>query len=111
VIKLKTVLVNELTFKKKLSMIEQFSIKDFLFRWVGEPSEGLDDFLPLEYTENVFAKMEAKQEATLLINEDELFRYATITEENQIVIGVLDSNKELKHRIISLDEVLMGKHS
>ena len=43
-------------------MIEQYSIKDFLFRWVGEPTEGLDDFLPLEYTENVFAKMEAKQE-------------------------------------------------
>jgi hypothetical protein len=55
--------------------------------------------------------MEAKQETTLHINEDELFRYATITEDNQIVIGVLDSNKELKHRIISLDEVLIGKHS
>ena len=103
---MKTVFVNELTFKKKLSMIEQFSIKDFLFRWVGEPTEGLDDFLPLEYTENVFAKMEAKQETALLINEDELFRYATITEDNQIVIGVLDSNEELTHRIISLDEVL-----
>jgi len=87
-------------------MIEQYSIKDFLFRWVGEPTEGLDDFLPLEYTENVFAKMEAKQETELLVNEDELFRYATITEDNQIVIGVLDSNEELQHRIISLDEVL-----
>ncbi|MEH7548450.1 hypothetical protein FB550_11849 [Neobacillus bataviensis] len=108
---MKTISIEKITFKKKLSMIEQFSIKDFLFRWVGEPTEGLDDFLPLEYTENVFAKMEAKQETTLLINEDELFRYATITEDNQIVIGVLDSNKELKHRIISLDEVLIGKHS
>ena len=105
-IKLKTVLINKLTFKNKLSMIEQYSIKDFLFRWVGEPTEGLDDFLPLEYTENVFAKMEAKQETELLVNEDELFRYATITEDNQIVIGVLDSNEELQHRIISLDEVL-----
>ncbi|MEH7118873.1 hypothetical protein V7128_15815 [Neobacillus vireti] len=92
-------------------MIEQYSIKDFLFRWVGEPTEGLDDFLPLEYTENVFAKMEAKQETALLINENEHFRYATITEDNQIVIGVLDSNEELQHRIISLDEVLIGKHS
>ncbi|MCM3729686.1 hypothetical protein M3226_29395 [Neobacillus cucumis] len=107
---MKTVLVNELTFKKKLSMIEQYSIKDFLFRWVGEPTEGLDDYLPLEYTENVFAKMEAKQETALLINGDELFRYATITEDNQIVIGMLDANEELKHRILSLDEVLMGKH-
>lgn len=99
-----------LTFKKKLSMIEQFAIKDFLFKWVGGPTEGLDDFLPLEYTENVFAKMEAKQVTDLLINQDEHFRYATITEDNQIVIGILDSNEELKHRIISLDEVLIGKH-
>lgn len=91
-------------------MIEQFAIKDFLFKWVGEPSEGLDDFLPLEYTEIVIAKMEAKQDTTLLINGDEHFRYATITEANQIVIAVSDSNQELKHRIISLDELLIGKH-
>ncbi|WP_160724105.1 hypothetical protein [Bacillus sp. USDA818B3_A] len=103
---MKAVLVNELTFKKKLSNIEQFSIKDFLFRWVGEPAEGIDDFLPLVYTESVFAKMEAKQETALLINGDEHFRYATITEDNQIVIGVLDSEEELKHRILSLDELL-----
>ncbi|CRK84570.1 hypothetical protein [Neobacillus massiliamazoniensis] len=109
-IKLKTVTVDELKFKKKLSMIEQFTLKDFLFKWVGRPPEGLDDFLPLEYIESVFPRMEAKQVTTLLINGDEHFRYATITEENQIVIGVLDSNKELKHRIISLDEVLIGKH-
>jgi hypothetical protein len=106
----KTVSVDKLTFKKKLSMIEQFAIKDFLFKWVGEPTEGIDDFLPLKYTESVFAKMEAKQVAALLINGDEHFRYATITEDNQIVIGVLDSNEELKHRIISLNEVLIGKH-
>ncbi|MEH7415062.1 hypothetical protein V7266_07230 [Neobacillus drentensis] len=105
---MKTVAIDKLTFKKKLSMIEQFSIKDFLFKWVGEPTEGLDDFLPLEYTESVFAKMEAKQGTSLLYNEDELFRYATITEDNQIVIGLLDSNEELKHRIISLDELLNG---
>jgi hypothetical protein len=109
--KVKTISVDKLRFKKNLSMIEQFAIKDFLFKWVGRPTEGLDDFLPLEYTENVFAKMEAKQEKALLINGDDLFRYATITEDNQIVIGVLDSNQELKHRIISLDEVLIGKHS
>jgi hypothetical protein len=107
---MKTVTEDKLTFKKKLSMIEQFAIKDFLFKWVGGPTEGLDDFLPLEYTESIFAKMEAKQVTALFINEDENFRYATITEENQIVIGVLNSNEELKHRIISLDEVLIGKH-
>lgn len=103
---MKTVSVDQLTFKKKLSMIEQFAIKDFLFKWVGRPAEGLDDFLPLEYTESIFAKMEAKQVTALLINGDEHFRYATITEDNRIVIGVLDSNEELEHRIISLDEEL-----
>jgi hypothetical protein len=101
-----TVLVNKLKFKKNLSMIEQYAIKDFLFQWVGRPTEGLDDFLPLDYTDDVFAKLEAKQETGFLINGDEHFRYATITEDNQFVIGVLDSNKELKHRIISLDEVI-----
>ncbi|MBT2659401.1 hypothetical protein J7E81_30205 [Bacillus sp. ISL-18] len=107
---MKTVSVHKLAFKKHLSMIEQFSIKDFLFKWVGRPPEGLDDILPLEYTESVFAKMEAKQGTSYLINEDERFRYATITEDNQIVIGILDSNEELTHRILSLDEVLAGKH-
>lgn len=102
-----TVSVNRLTFKKDLSMIEQFAIKDILFKLVGRPTEGLDDFLPLDYTVDVFAKLEAKQETVFFINWDEYFRYATITENNQIVIGVLDSNKELKHRIISLDEVKM----
>ncbi|MEH7086290.1 hypothetical protein V7139_26705 [Neobacillus drentensis] len=101
-----TVLVNKLKFKKNLSMIEQYAIKDFLFQWVGRPTDGLDDFLPLDYTDDVFAKLEAKQETSFLINGDEHFRYATITEDNQFVIGVLDSNKELKHRIISLDEVI-----
>lgn len=91
-------------------MIEQYIIKDFLFKWVGRPSEGIDDFLPLEYTESVFAKMEAKQVTPLLINGEEHFMYVTITEDDQIVIGVLDANKEVKHRIISLDEVLIGKH-
>ena len=104
--KLNTVPINKLTFKNHLSMIEQFSIKDFLFRLVGEPTEGIDDFLPLEYTVSVFAKMEAKQGIVLLMNGDELFRYATITEDNQIVIGLLDSNEELKHRVISLEELL-----
>ncbi|MFD0051090.1 hypothetical protein ACFVHQ_17410 [Actinomycetes bacterium NPDC127524] len=109
-IRLKTVTADKLIFKKKFSMIEQFAIKDFLFKWVGRPAEGIDDFLPLEYTESVFAKMEAKQVTALLINGDEHFRYATISEDNQIVIGVIDSDKELMHRIISLDEVLIGKH-
>jgi hypothetical protein len=102
-----TVSVDMLKFKKKLSTIEQFAIKDFLFKWVGEPIEGLDDFLPLEYTEGIFAKMETKLVPGLLIHGDEHFRYATITESNQIVIAVLDSNEELKHRIISLDELLI----
>lgn len=107
-IKLNTVTVDKLTFKRTLSMIEQFAIKDFLFKWVGRPSEGIDDFLPLEYSDYVFAKMEANK--AFVINGNEHFRYATITEANQIVIGFLDSNNELKHRVLSIDEVLIGKH-
>jgi hypothetical protein len=45
-----------------------------------------------------------------VINGNEHFRYATITEANQMVIGFLDWNNELKHRVLSLDEVLIGKH-
>ncbi len=105
-----TITVDKLTFKKKLSMIEQFAIKDFLFKWVGRPPEGIDDFLPLEYSEYVFAKMEAIQEKAFVVKGNEHFRYATITEANQMVIGFLDSNNELKHRVLSLDEVLIGKH-
>ena len=102
---MKTVSVNKLKFKKNLSMIEQCVIKNFLFQWIGRPPEGLDEILPLDYTEDVFAKMEAKQETSFLINGDDHFRYATITEDEQFVIGVLNWNKELKHKIISLDEV------
>lgn len=101
-----TVTVDKLVFKKKLSMIEQFAIKDFLFKWVGRPPEGIDDILPLEYSEYVFAKMEAIQEMAFVINGNEHFRYATITEANQMVIGFLDDNNELKHRVLSLGEVL-----
>ncbi len=86
-------------------MIEQYIIKDLLFHWIGQPTEGLDEILPLDYTKDVFAKMEAKQETTFLINGDEHFRYATITEDEQFVIGVLNWNQELTHRLISMDEV------
>ena len=55
--------------------------------------------------EHDFAKMKAKEETDLLIQGDQPFRYVTLTENNQIVIAVLDSNKELKHIVISLDEV------
>jgi hypothetical protein len=103
---LNTVTVDKLAFKTKLSMIEQFAIKDFLFKWVGRPPEGIDDILPLEYSEYVFAKMEAIQEMAFVINGNEHFRYATITEANQMVIGFLDDNNELKHRVLSLGEVL-----
>ncbi|WP_162990377.1 hypothetical protein [Mesobacillus foraminis] len=97
--------MDKLSFKKSLTMIEQFAIKDFFFKWVGRPIEGLDDFLPLEYTEDVFAKLEAKAETCFFINENEKFRYVTLTEANQIVIGLSDSNQELKHRILYLDEI------
>ena len=86
-------------------MIEQYLIKDFLYHLIGQPSEGLDEILPLYYTQDVFAKMEAKQETSFLINGDELFRYATITEDEQFVIGVLNGNQELTHRLIALNEI------
>ncbi|WP_338472495.1 hypothetical protein R4Z10_07065 [Niallia sp. XMNu-256] len=101
---MKTVTVNKLKFKKKLSMYEQYLIKDFLFQWIGQPTEGLDDVLPLDYTEDVFAKMEARKETVFLINKDEHFRYATITEDEQFVIGFLNWNQELQHRFIYLNE-------
>ncbi|RFU65220.1 hypothetical protein [Peribacillus glennii] len=102
---METITVDKIKFKEKLSMIEQLAIKEFMNKWVGRSTVSIDDFLPLEYKENVFAKMEAKKDANFIIHGDEQFRYATLTEDNQIIIGVLNSNKELTHRTISLDEV------
>jgi hypothetical protein len=103
---MKTVTVDNLQFKKHLSVIEQIKLKDFLYTWVGSSTEGLDDFFHLEYTEDVFAKMEKMSKDTdLLISDDDYFRYITVTEDNQIVIGVLDMNSELKHKIISPDDI------
>jgi hypothetical protein len=106
VVKLKEITIDKLIFKNHLSMIEQYSLKDFMFKWLGSPDEGLDDFLPLKYTDEVFAKMETTLETKIKIHADETFRYVTITEDNQIVIGGLDSNQELKFRILSLEERL-----
>jgi hypothetical protein len=103
---MKTVTVDNLQFKKHLSLIEQITLKDFLYTWVGGSTKGLDDFFHLEYTEDVFAKMEKTSNDTdLLISDSYYFRYITVTEDNQIVIGVLDMNSELKHKIISSDEI------
>ncbi|MFE4707628.1 hypothetical protein [Peribacillus simplex] len=96
-----SVTVDKLKFKKQLSVNEQITLKDFLYTWVGSSSKGFDDFFHLEYTVDVFAKMEKPTNDTdLLISDDDYFRYITLTEDNQIVIGVLDMNSELKHRII-----------
>ncbi|WP_375088929.1 hypothetical protein ACDZ29_23915 [Peribacillus sp. RS7] len=103
---MKEITIDKLIFKNHLSMIEQYSLKDFMFKWLGSPDEGLDDFLPLKYTDEVFAKMETTLETKIKIHADETFRYVTITEDNQIVIGGLDSNQELKFRILSLEERL-----
>ncbi|NHM33256.1 hypothetical protein [Neobacillus terrae] len=104
---MKKVTVEQLIFKERLSMIEQMSLKDFLFKWLGSPEEGLNDILPLEYTEDDFAKLEKKMKTELTIYGKEYFRYITLTEDNQIIIGVLDSNNFLQHRILSLDERLV----
>jgi hypothetical protein len=101
----KTVTVDKLLLKEHLSIIEQFALKDFLFKWLGRPNQESDDFLPLEYNEDVFAKMEVTYENDFLVQNDEQFRYVTLTEDNKIVIGVLNTGKELQHKIISLDEV------
>jgi hypothetical protein len=101
-----SVTIDKLKFKKQLSVIEQNTLKDFLYTWVGSSSKGLDDFFHLEYTVDVFAKMEKTTNDTdLLISDDYYFRYITVTEDNQIVIGLLDMNSELKHRIISLENI------
>ncbi|WP_338452642.1 hypothetical protein R4Z09_12675 [Niallia oryzisoli] len=101
-----SVTVDKLKFKKQLSVIEQITLKDFLYNWVGSSSKGLDDFFQLEYTVDVFAKMEkTTNDNDLLISDDYYFRYITVTEDNQIVIGILDMNLELKHRIITREEI------
>ncbi|MGX2962001.1 hypothetical protein JNUCC23_22615 (plasmid) [Peribacillus sp. JNUCC 23] len=101
-----SVTVDKLKFKKQLSVIEQNTMKDFLYTWVGSSSKGLDDFFQLEYTVDVFAKMEKMtNDNDLLISDDDYFKYITVTEDNQYVIGVLDMNSELKHRIISLEDI------
>ncbi|MGX2959472.1 hypothetical protein JNUCC23_09410 [Peribacillus sp. JNUCC 23] len=103
---MKEVTVDKLTFKGNLSIIEQMSLKDIMFKWLGRPVEGIDDILPLEYTQSVFAKMETPPDTNLTIEGGEIFRYVTLTEDNQIVIGILDSNYELKFRILYLEERL-----
>jgi len=103
---MKTVTVDKLQFKKHLSLIEQITLRDFLYIWVGGSTKRLDDFFKIEYTEDVFSKMEkTSNDIDLLIFDDYYFRYITVTEDNQIVIGVLDMNSELKHKIISPDEI------
>ncbi|MGE8080875.1 hypothetical protein [Peribacillus loiseleuriae] len=103
---MKEVTVDKLVFKENLSIIEQMSLKDIMFKWLGKPEEGIDVVLPLEYSQTVFAKMETPPETNLMIERGETFRYVTLTEDNQIVIGVLDTNYELKFRIFYLEERL-----
>ncbi|WP_028390778.1 CBS domain-containing protein [Bacillus cihuensis] len=103
---MKEVTVDKLVFKENLSIIEQMSLKDIMYKWLGSPEEGLDNILPLEYTHSVFAKMETPPETNLMIESGETFRYVTLTEDNQIIIGVLDINNELRFRIFYLEERL-----
>ncbi|MBS4189005.1 hypothetical protein KHA94_02090 [Bacillus sp. FJAT-49705] len=103
---MKEVTASQLAFKKNLSIIEQMTLKNIIFNWIGRPDNGLNDVLPLEYTETVFAKMESPLDTNFIIENTKTFRFVTLTEENQIVIGFLDSNFELKIRILSLEERL-----
>ncbi|MEH7342771.1 hypothetical protein V7122_02605 [Bacillus sp. JJ1532] len=101
---MKEVTANKLVFKKSLSIIEQMKLKDFMFKWLDRPEKGIDDILPLEYTQSVFAKMETPSDTNFMTEGDETLRYVTLTEDNQIVIGVLDANDELKFRILYLED-------
>ncbi|PLT27626.1 hypothetical protein [Peribacillus deserti] len=102
---MKTITADQLKFKKQLSMIEQMTLKDFLHKWVYSRKQRLAAYFEVKYTEYVFAKMENTVEETDLVNSDERFRYITLTTDNQIVMGFLDSNSELEHRIISMEEI------
>lgn len=102
VISLKTVTVDKLKFRKSLSIIEQVTLKNILFKWIIV-SKPMNEFL--EYTEDVFAKMEISAETNLLILNSLRFRYITLTEDNQIVIAFLNADQELNHTILSLDEI------
>ncbi|KAB2328751.1 hypothetical protein F7731_24300 [Cytobacillus depressus] len=101
---MKEVTIDKLVFKKSLSIIEQMKLKDIMFKWLDRPEEGIDDILPLEYTQTVFAKMETPSDKNFMTEGDETLRYITITEDNQIIIGVLDANNELKFRILNLED-------
>lgn len=103
---MKEVTVNELVFKKSLSTIEQMSLKNIMYNFIGRPDEGLEDILPLEYTENVFANMELPQDIKFMINNNETLRFVTLTEDNQIVLGYLNSNEELNFKILFLEDRL-----
>ncbi|PLS17715.1 hypothetical protein CVD28_10840 [Bacillus sp. M6-12] len=100
---MKTVTVDKLTFKNELSIIEQNSLTEVLFKLLGKQAAGLDNFLSLEYKKDVFAKMEHTAGTDLIIQRDQYFRYITLTEDNQIVAGLLDSDKELVHTILYID--------
>lgn len=103
---MKNITANQLAFKKRLSNIEQMTLKNIMFNFIGRPDNGIDDVLSLEYTDSVFAKMESPLDSNFMVGNNATFRFVTITEENQIVIGFLDSNSELKFNILSLEERL-----
>ncbi|WP_165571658.1 hypothetical protein [Cytobacillus praedii] len=53
---MKNITANQLAFKKSLTNIEQMTLKNIMFNLIGRPDNGLDDVIPLEYAETVFAK-------------------------------------------------------
>lgn len=103
---MKEVTVNQLVFKRSLSTIEQMSLKNIMYNFIGSPDEGLEDILPLKYTESVFAKLELPKDTNFMIHNNETLRFVTLTEDNQIVIGCLNSNCELKFNVLFLEDRL-----
>ncbi|WP_026696156.1 hypothetical protein [Peribacillus kribbensis] len=102
---MKTYTKNTLAFKSKLSTIEQNSVTDFINKWAGSPASEIEGTFLLTYVEDETARLETAEGAFHLPGGEEL-KYITLTEENQIVIGVLNSDRELVHRILYLDERL-----
>ncbi|WP_077214909.1 hypothetical protein [Bacillus dakarensis] len=94
---MKTVTVDKLKFRRSLSIIEQVTLKNLLFKWII-PSKPMNEYDPhlLEYTEEVFAKMEISTETNWLILNSICFRYITLTEDNQIVIGFFKCRPRIK---------------
>ncbi|WP_409300862.1 hypothetical protein [Peribacillus sp. SCS-155] len=103
---MKIVSIQDVTINQHLSIIEQVSLKDVLYKWAGSTVQRLNESFPLEYKEDGFARLEVISGTEFVVPGNLICQYITLTTENQIVIGILDEDDQLKHGILSLDEIL-----